>query len=259
VPVGTWTDDGAQALALLDSLLEHKGLVLDDFAEKLCQWFDNKKYTPDGVVFDCGIQTSAALNAIKQGVPMLEAAGKDEYSNGNGALMRVLPLVLWHQGDDETLVRLAMQQGLPTHGHPRSAVVCALYCLIAKRLLEQGVTPDVDDVQQPLRVYLSDGELKELDSILTAPQRINPKGSGYVVDTFWSALVALDQDNFKDVIRSAIIFGNDTDTTACVAGGLAGIYFGYDQLPKDWLDHLQGKDIVENLLAKLALQLSSKS
>jgi ADP-ribosyl-[dinitrogen reductase] hydrolase len=167
--------------------------------------------------------------------------------------------VLWHQGDDETLVRLAMQQGLPTHGHPRSAVVCALYCLIAKRLLEQGVTPDVDDVQQPLRVYLSDGELKELDSILTAPQRINPKGSGYVVDTFWSALVALDQDNFKDVIRSAIIFGNDTDTTACVAGGLAGIYFGYDQLPKDWLDHLQGKDIVENLLAKLALQLSSKS
>ena len=157
VPVGTWTDDGAQALALLDSLLEHKGLVLDDFAEKLCQWFDNKKYTPDGVVFDCGIQTSSALNAIKQGIPVLEAAGKDEYSNGNGALMRVLPLVLWHQGDDEALVRLAMQQGLPTHGHPRSAVVCALYCLIAKRLLQQGVMPDVDDVQQLLRVYLSDG------------------------------------------------------------------------------------------------------
>jgi ADP-ribosylglycohydrolase len=69
----------------------------------------------------------------------------------------------------------------------------------------------------------------------------------------------LDHDNFKDVIRSAIMLGNDTDTTACVAGGLAGIYFGYDQLPKDWLEQLKGQDIVENLLAKLALQLSSKS
>jgi ADP-ribosyl-[dinitrogen reductase] hydrolase len=125
--------------------------------------------------------------------------------------------------------------------------------------LEQGVMPEIDDVQQQLRVYLSDGEVQELQSILTAHQRINPKGSGYVVDTLWSALVTLDQDNFKDVIRSAIMFGNDTDTTACVAGGLAGIYFGYDQLPKDWLDQLNGKDIVENLLAKLALQLSSKS
>jgi ADP-ribosylglycohydrolase len=125
--------------------------------------------------------------------------------------------------------------------------------------LEQGVMPEVDDVQQQLRVYLSGSELQELQSILTAHQRINPKGSGYVVDTFWSALASLDHDNFKDVIRSAIMLGNDTDTTACVAGGLAGIYFGYDQLPKDWLEQLKGQDIVENLLAKLALQLSSKS
>ncbi|MFM8340920.1 MAG: ADP-ribosylglycohydrolase family protein, partial [Methylomonas sp.] len=139
VPLGTWTDDGAQALALLDSLIENNGLNLNHFAGCLCDWFKNGRYTPDGIVFDCGIQTSDALGRIMCGTPILEAAGRDEYSNGNGALMRVLPIALFERTSIENLIQLAMDQCIPTHGHQRSAVVCALYCVMAKQLIDNQI------------------------------------------------------------------------------------------------------------------------
>ena len=251
VPIGTWTDDGAQALALLDSLCQHQGLNLDDFGYKLCEWLESGAYTPDGQVFDCGIQTRVALKRIQKGITVEETAEHDEYANGNGALMRVLPLALWHQGDDAELVRLAMRQGLPTHGHLRSGVVCALYCLMARRLIEERRYYSPDALAEELRTYLDSIESRELDNILNAPQRHHPQGTGYVVDTLWSADFALDSDSFEEVIRKAIALGNDTDTTACVAGGLAGLIFGYEGLPKNWLIHLKGQDLVERLIVPL--------
>jgi len=251
VPMGTWTDDGAQALALLDSLCQNQGLNLDDFGNKLCLWLEQGAYTPDGKVFDCGIQTSTALTRIQEGIAVEEAAERDEYANGNGALMRVLPLALWHQGDDAELVSLAIRQGLPTHGHARSGVVCALYCLMAKRLIEERHYYSPDALAEELREYLNKTERAELNIILNAPQRHHPQGTGYVVDTLWSADFAMRSDSFKEVIRKAIALGNDTDTTACVAGGLAGLRYGYQGLPKDWLSLLQGQAMVEQLLAPL--------
>jgi len=247
VPIGTWTDDGAQALALLDSLCQHQGLNLDDFGNKLCLWFQQGAYTPDGKVFDCGVQTRTALIRIQKGIAVEEAAERDEYANGNGALMRVLPLALWHQGDDAELVRLAIRQGLPTHGHARSGVVCALYCLMAKRLIEQRHYYSPDALAEELSVYLDNTESAELDIILNAPQRHHPQGTGYVVDTLWSADFAMRSDSFEDVIRKAIALGNDTDTTACVAG----LRYGYQSLPKYWLAQLKGQAMVEQLLAPL--------
>ena len=257
VPIGTWTDDGAQALALLDSLNQKNGLQLPDFADKLCNWLYRGDYTPDGTVFDCGNQTHSALMRISQGVPVAQAAQNDEFANGNGALMRALPLALWHQGSDAELIQLAIQQGLPTHGHPRSGVVCALYCLMARRLIQQRRHYQPDFVIGELRPHLSPAENNELDTLLKAPERNNPQGTGYVVDTFWSALQAMESDNYRDVIRRAIALGNDTDTTACVAGGLAGLRFGYDHLPKDWLIRLQGRDLVERLFSPLERRIKA--
>lgn len=187
--------------------------------------------------------------SIQKGIAVEEAAVRDEY--GNGALMRVLPLALWHQGDDAELVRLAIRQSLPTHGHARSGVVCALYCLMAKRLIEQRHYYSPDALAEELRVYLDNTESAELDIILNAPQRHHPQGTGYVVYTLWSADFAMRSDSFEDVFRKAIALGNDTDTTACVAGGLAGLRYGYQGLPKDWLSHLKGQAMVKQLLAPL--------
>ncbi|MDD2769941.1 MAG: ADP-ribosylglycohydrolase family protein [Methylococcus sp.] len=254
VPAGTWTDDGAQALALLDSLLECGGLDLDDFATRLLAWCDEGAYTPDGQVFDIGIQTARAFSRMRAGIPASRAGDAHERANGNGALMRVLPLALWHQGDDEELARLAIEQGRPTHGHPRSGVACALYCLLARRLLE-GKSAEVDTLACGLGEFLNDDERAQLDALMAAPQRERPAGTGYVVDTFWSALRTLEERGYDAVIRVAIAFGNDTDTTACVAGGLAGIRFGIAGIPVDWKNELRGREFIDRMLERLLLRV----
>ena len=251
VPFGTWTDDGAQALALLDSLIACNGLNLDHFANCLCNWYEKGAYTPDGIVFDCGIQTSDALNRILRGVPVSDAAGKDEFSNGNGALMRVLPIALFERKSSKNLIQLAMDQCLPTHGHQRSAIACALYCVMAKQLIENRIYIGPDAAAEYLIDYLNTEQKQELETIISSPFRDNPRGSGYVVDSLWSVHFAMQGDQFPDVIRRAISLGNDTDTTAAIAGGLAGLKFGFDAIPKNWIEKLKGKEMVYSLLDKL--------
>jgi ADP-ribosylglycohydrolase len=249
-PPGTWSDDGAQALALLDSLLTVGRLDLDDFGARLLAWFDRGAYTPDGRVFDCGIQTQTALAALRRGAPAATSGRTDEQANGNGALMRVLPLALWHAGDDAALIADAERSGLPTHGHLRSGVVCALVCLWARRRLE-GDPDGFDAACAGLRAaYAGDrARAAELEIALTTG---GPNGSGYVVDTLHGARHALAAggDDYAAVVRAAIALGRDTDTTACVAGGLAGLRAGVDGIPAAWRGALRGAEHVDRLLGR---------
>ncbi|MCL6637878.1 MAG: ADP-ribosylglycohydrolase family protein, partial [Alicyclobacillus sp.] len=129
VPPGTWSDDGAQALCLLESLLTRGCLDLDDFAAKLVAWYERGLWTVDGRVFGVGHQTREAIRQLRRGVPPARAGQVLPEGKGNGALMRTLPLALWHKGTDADLVAAAHQQALVTHGHVTNQVCCALYCL----------------------------------------------------------------------------------------------------------------------------------
>lgn len=258
VPVGTWSDDGAHALALLASLLHCQRFDMQDFAQRLVNWYQVGYMAVDYQVFDVGVQTAQVLRKIMLGVPVDQAVVNDEHANGNGALMRVLPLALWHQGSDEELVRLAHLQSHVTHAHLRSKVCCALYCLWARRLL-QGM--DKEEAWQhavaTLRQIYHGADYQESEVITELEWNIRPDeayqctGSGYVVDCLHSARLAMQQNSFEGVIKTAIAFGRDTDTTACVAGGLAGIYFGVRQIPHRWLHALRGKEIIAPLLQQL--------
>ena len=98
VPPGTWSDDGAQALVLLDSLLACGRLDVDHFAQGLMDWYESGFMAVDGEVFDVGLQTRAAIGRLNLGVPPFQAGGADELANGNGSLMRVLPLAYSSSG-----------------------------------------------------------------------------------------------------------------------------------------------------------------
>jgi ADP-ribosylglycohydrolase len=251
-PPGTWSDDGAQALVLLESLLRCGQLDLDDFARGLVAWHDSGFMAVDHRVFDVGIQTRQAIANLKSGVPPDEAGPHHERANGNGALMRVLPLALWHRGSDEDLVADARRQSLVTHGHLRSQLCCALYCLWARRELE-GHAASYDAALATLRTLLGDGtaERAELDEHIRPDQNPGGRGSGYLVDSLHSARLALQQPDYQSVVKAAVAIGEDTDTTACIAGGIAGIRFGSAALPTRWRAALRGQDIVEPLLAAL--------
>lgn len=251
VQPGTWSDDGSQALCLLASLLEQRRFSLTDFAGKLLRWLDHGYMAVDGDVFDVGIQTAKALGQLRAGVSPYESGGADERSNGNGSLMRVLPLAVWHTGTDEEIVKDAHLQSLPTHAHPRSMVACAYYCLVARAYLNKLADPWTwaDERLESLYGRWSDGDegrlfLTELNVLRQYPETSALSGSGYVLDTLWSARKALEEKSFEDVLRAAILFGNDTDTTAAVAGGLAGIQYGIGGISGDWLMQLRGFELI---------------
>lgn len=252
-PPGTWSDDGAQALALLDSLLTCGRLDLDDLGRRFVRWHAAGDYTPDGVVFDVGLQTRSALAALARGGPS-DGGPAGVWDNGNGALMRVLPLVLWHAGDDAALVRDAARQGLPTHGHPRSQACCGLYVLWARDALQCGEAPFARAVARFREVAADRPDLlRELDDAVLPAFDEAPGGTGYVVDALRSAVWAVEgARDHADAVRRAIGLGEDTDTTACIAGGVAGLLWGEAGIPERWRETLRGRDLVEGLLARLS-------
>jgi ADP-ribosyl-[dinitrogen reductase] hydrolase len=249
---GTWSDDGAQALVLLASLLSCGKLDINNFAKGLVDWYEDGYMAIDGNVFDVGIQTGLAIRRLRLGVNAAIAGQTDEQANGNGSLMRVLPLALWHKGSDEELVKDAHQQSLVTHGHLRSQICCALYCLWARCTLE-----GIDNAWETAVIKIKDIYGRDSDEYAELMWTVRPddmadgEGGGYVVDTLRSARWAIKKGTYEEVVKAAISLGRDTDTTACVAGGIAGIRDGINAIPKRWLNNLRGKDILYSELQKL--------
>lgn len=251
VPEGTWSDDGAQALALLDSLLHDSDLDLNHFAANLVAWFEHGRFTPDGRVFDVGIQTGNSLRDLASGVSPEESGRGGERDNGNGSLMRAMGCLLVPFTSEQALVLRAMRQSLPTHSHARSQVACALYCVTAWHLaLGSDSETALADAFKKLPAFLPEDFIAELSSIQDARPQV-PRGSGYVVDSFWAAWHAFaSTNNFKDCVQVAVALGGDTDTTACIAGGLAGLKYELAGLPRHWVSGLQGKNLALETLVK---------
>jgi len=252
VPPGTWSDDGAQALCLLSTLLDRGGLDLWHFSENVLRWYRDGDFTPDQRRFDCGLQTAAAFECLENGTPPDRSGPCEEEDNGNGSLMRVLPLALWHSGSDAELYADARCQSLVTHGHLRSQLCCAFYVLWARQLL-RGERDGWDAAAEKLLALTrSDGDFaREAKFILAATNRNSACGSGYVLNSLWSARIAMDESNYAAVVRTAVSFGNDTDTTACIAGGLAGIREGFHAIPEVWCRSLRGRSVYQPLLDRL--------
>lgn len=255
VPPGTWSDDGAQALCLLASLLERGRLDPEDLGRRLVRWHNEGELAVDGDVFDVGVQTRKAIQALRGGCPALRAGGADERDNGNGALMRVLPLALWHRGSDADLVRDAGLQSCVTHRHPRSQVACALYCLWARATAAGGPGADAwgEATARLRRVVAGDAARNaELEQAIRPDEPPRGAGSGYVVDCLHSARLALLAGGYEAVVRAAIALGDDTDTTAAVAGGIAGLRDGVEAIPRRWRDGLRGRALCDPLVAALS-------
>lgn len=264
VPAGTWSDDGSLMLALLDSLLE-AGFDPDDQGRRTVHWADGGAYTPDHEGrFDIGGTTSAAIAALRSGVPAIDAGPASADACGNGSLMRILPLALVARDRPDTaLIERAHLASRVTHGHPRCQVACAAYVLVAARLLRRdavGPAPAAElrallDVSLTVLrgVYAADAPLSShlaaLDELEAWTGR---SGRGYVLDSFWSAWDALaGAESYAATIERAIAYGHDTDTTAAIAGGLAGIRFGWEGIPVAWRRGMRDRAQVTALVDRL--------
>jgi len=261
-PAGTWSDDGALMLALLDSLLQ-AGFDTADQARRSLAWRDEGRYAVGGIVFDVGSATTRALDALRSGA-MPESAGDIE-AVGNGSLMRILPLPLvLREVDDDELIESAARASRVTHGSAEAQLACALYVLLVRGLLD-GATDRggvMSRARRVLRAHLSRGGLpgsKEAADPLLAVSALDAfeawsgrAGRGRVVDSFWSAWDAFaSADDYPAAVRAAVSYGNDTDTTAAIAGGLAGVHFGIAGIPLEWHRGLRDRALAQRLIDRL--------
>lgn len=255
VPYGTWSDDSSLALALADSLATKRCVDLADFASRMLKWYEHAEYTPDGNRFDIGTTTRRAFIRLANGISPLESGQQGADSQSNGSLMRTLPLALWHIGHDRDLYLDACKVSAVTHAHPICQASCGIYCVAARYVLIG------DDPKSAFRtaMKMTDGAFKfqlvkggpdyQLDTLVC----VN-KGSGYVLDGLAFAMHALENLKwYRQAVEEAIRLGNDTDTTACIAGGIVAIRDGLESIPIDWRNNLQGvkiaSDIIERLVA----------
>ncbi len=257
-PPGTYSDDGAMVLCAIASLLEKGGFDPADMARRFVAWMDRGYMAAGGVVFDYGRGTARAISRLRSGVDPLCAGLSGEFDNGNGSLMRIAPVSLWTCAWPlEHQVRASHDCSRITHAHPRSMVSCALYSVLVRRIAS-GDPPEAawDAAAGELRRLYSlsgrweTGCASELELIVSFR---GASGTGYVVDTLRSALACLfGGDDYPSVARAAVRLGGDTDTTAGVAGALAGLIYGDSSIPLEWKRGLRLDDDARAMLEEFA-------
>ena len=240
-PPGTFSDDGSLMLCSTLSLSECGGFHPEDMGARFVRWWRDGYLAAGGKAFDIGGATSRALSRIERGVPALDAGPSADRDNGNGSLMRIVPVSLFTLGLPlETQVGLAHQASRITHGHVRSQVCCAVHSALISRLwdAEPRATAMAAALTDVRAAYPAGSPFAiELGTVATYERR---GGSGYVVDCLHSAWEAVrGATDFQDAVIRAVRYGNDTDTTAAVAGGLAGLVFGVDAVPAAWRQELR--------------------
>lgn len=245
-PPGTWSDDSSMTLATMHWLaFRRKANDLHSLMNRFAAWLRTGQFTPLGRVFDVGGTTSAAINRWFWGADVESCGGSDIRDNGNGALMRILPLA-FVDCDDQLIDGVS---GL-THAHWISKTACRIYVHIARSLLAGERLEDVLDDVVP---ETTGGEFDKIGR-LPEMNRDEIKSGGYVVDTLEAALwCVLHSDSYRECVLLAVNLGGDTDTVAAVAGGLAGIIYGSGGekgIPEEWIDKIAKKDWIKSLCEK---------
>ena len=173
--------------------------------------------------------------------------------------MRILPAVFYlYKIYGENFNSDAMQKiheiSCLTHAHRRSQIGCGIYSLIAVELLSGKNLQEsfAIGLEKAKNFYADEVELKYYSRLFEKNFQNLPeeeiKSSGYVVDTLEAALwCLLNTDSYKSCVLKAVNLGEDTDTVAAVAGGLAGIFYGVENIPQNWLETLQNKKYLEDI------------
>jgi ADP-ribosyl-[dinitrogen reductase] hydrolase len=263
-PAGTWSDDSSLAFCLADSLCS--GFDINDIAEKFVRWFEEGLWTPYGFAFGIGNTTLDSVIRLKYGISPSESGGFYKSQNGNGSLMRILPLAYYVENlPVDKQFEITHEVSAITHAHPRSKMACGIYVQIAVELL-RGKDPGkaYENAKITVREYYSRSpfseELKHFSRVLDSDISELPEeeihSSGYVVDTLEASIwCLLNNTSYRETALAAVNLGEDTDTTGAVAGGLAGIYYGFESIPSEWVDTIARKDDIIALASRLSKKI----
>ena len=267
LPEGSWTDDSSLTIALLESIRRAGKIDLDDIMGNFMKWLYDGEFTPYGQSYDIGRGTMQAINRYRKNRKAKKCGGDEEWNNGNGSLMRILPACLYctvmetsGMYSDRDAIESIHSVGSLTHAHIRSNIACGLYFFMVKRILlgdgslQERMQEGLSQGYAFYESYLADKEnlhyydrLKALDDFKSLPAD-KIKSTGYVVDALEAAVWSLiTTDSFDQTLLKAVNLGDDTDTVGTIAGGLAGLYYGYDSIPEEWLSAIKRREWIEGM------------
>lgn len=255
VPAGTWSDDTSMSLCAL-AAMGRKDWTFEEVMDNFFAWMSDNRFTATDETFDVGNTCfNAILNYRQNGMPISECGLYDNDSNGNGSLMRIHPFSLLVDTETAEWESIIDQASALTHGHDRSKLACRIYTMILSALLDN---PDKNAVFFALLQadchYRSHPEHRYFQRLFAVDFEDTPltaiKSTGYVVDTLEAAVwCLLTTDSYEECVLKAVNLGEDTDTVAAVAGGLAGALYGYDAIPLSWRTTLRRRQYIEDLCA----------
>lgn len=266
LPKGSWSDDSSMMLCLADNIGKLSGIDYEDIMKRFWDWFKHSKYTPDHNTFDIGRTCHAAIYNFHQGVEPLECGLKTERDNGNGSLMRITPLpfyIFQKFGEDamdkEESFEVIHNVSRLTHGHEISLIGCDIFCSLMIEILKGTKKEAIQGYGLPkIGAYIKkhpeyEAARAKYDRIFHIDFKDIPeeqiRSTGYVVDTLEAALWCfLTTDNYPDCVLKAVNLGSDTDTVACVAGSIAGLYYG--EIPTDWIKAIRNRKFVDKVIEK---------
>jgi ADP-ribosylglycohydrolase len=268
---GTWSDDSSLLFCTAESLCT--GYDLEDIALHYSRWKNERLWTPHGRVFDIGIQTNKAIERIDRFIELglrikpIPEQGVNEKENGNGSLMRILPLAFFYiDKEGEEQARMTREVSALTHAHARAVIGCYIYNRFVMALLEgKDKYSAYSLVQEAVPAFCSQhfhsSEYEHYSRILNHNIADFPdttiRSSAYVLHTleavFWCVMRNV---SFRDTVLQAVNLGEDTDTVAALTGGLAGLVYGTDEIPEEWLKVLARKDDIIDLASRFAVSLN---
>lgn len=264
-PLGTWSDDSSLTLCLAESLCN--GYDLEDIALKFLQWYNTEIWTPHGKVFDIGIATRQAIYRISKGEIPQFCGGTSEFDNGNGSLMRILPLLfLIMDLPVEKRFDKIKEVSSITHGHIRSVISCFIYLEFLIEILSKSEKLEAyQTMQTKVKDFLNNNPIcsqnemdlfnRILNNDISTFSEEEIKSSGYVLHSLEASLWCfMNSDSYSEAVLKAVNLGEDTDTTGAITGGIAGIYYGFEKIPEEWVNELVRKDDIEKLCEKLELK-----
>jgi len=263
IPPGSWSDDTSMTLATLDSL--RNGYNLHDIMKRFVRWLKEAEYTPFGRTFDVGNICQRGISRYQRTQDVKNCGGDKEDENGNGSLMRIMPMCLYaylkqkEEGlSDAEAIKYIHEVSALTHAHIRSLIACGFYFFIVKSILDHKLS-----LKECLQLGIDRGfqfyegnrdsakelnhykRIRNLEKFSIIPET-EIESSAYVVDSLEASLWCLvNTGTYRTCTLRAVNLGDDTDTVAAIAGGLAGLYYGYSNIPKEWLDTLQKREWIE--------------
>ena len=270
VPKGSWSDDTSMSICALKELTQSK-IDFDKIMLNFTKWSYSGEFTPTGKTFDIGNTCSYAIDNYFFGKKSYTECGlSDPSSNGNGSLMRIYPFVLYTYNmptNVRTKIEIIEMASALTHAHERAKIACGIYAFLLWEIISTVDKSNLIDIVKngltKARDYYSNKyEMKRYEKLFYSIADINNEGnttdiseiksSGYVVDSIEAAVwCLLNTSSYSECVLKAVNLGEDTDTVGAIAGSLAGAVYGYDDIPREWLNDLIKRDYLENLCENL--------